>query len=137
MEMHPQTPLRERLNCVMEKYRWHWQFVGMPVTEPNQPGAMGDTMHHFAVEAGALDDIDVLVASGANVNAVGDIGDTPFDSAALTGGAASAKKLLDLGADPNMKNEFGQTATDVASLGDRPHLAGILKTYRPRRQLYK
>ena len=119
----------------MEKYRWHWQFVGMPVTGPNQPGAMGDTMLHFAVEAGALEDIDVPVASGAHVNAVGDIGNPPFDSAAFTGGAASAKKLLDLGAGPNMKNEFGQTAAEVA-LGGRRRPAGILKTYRPRRQRY-
>jgi ankyrin repeat protein len=116
----------------MEKYRWHWQFVGVEVTDPNQRGAMGDTMLHFATELGALEDIEVLVASGANVNAVGDIGNTPLHSAALLGEAAAAEKLLHLGADPSAKNDFGQTPADVARLGDRHQLAQILAPRRPR-----
>src|SRR5258708_6306383 len=119
----------QKLASLMEKYRWNWQFIGMEIVDPNQRGAMGDTMLHLAVESGALADVDVVGACGANVKAVGDTGNTPLHSAALTGNIAVARKLLELGADPRAKNEFDQTPADVAKLGDRGELGQILSSY--------
>jgi ankyrin repeat protein len=124
-----EIPSKPELDALVQKYRWHWQFVGDVPTDPNQRGAMGDTMLHFAVEAGSLEDMDVLVVNGANVNVVGDIGNTPLHSAALMGNVAAAKKLLELGADPNRKNDFDQTPADIARIGDHCQVADVIESY--------
>jgi len=95
----------------------------------NQPGAMNDTMLHFAAESGAIEDIEVLVDSGAEVNAIGDIGNTPLHGAALTGKVAATKRLLELGADRTLKNELGQRAVDVADIGGHDNVAETLRTF--------
>lgn len=76
--------------------------------------------------------IEILIANGAEVNAIGDIGNTPLHSAALFGKVTVAEKLLELGADPDLKNEFGETAADVARIGGHDKLAVILSNYQPR-----
>lgn len=122
-----------KLAAVIEKYRLHPQFLGMNIESVSDAGAMGDTMLHLAVEMGATEDIEILIASGAAVNAIGDIGNTPLHSAALIGKVPVAETLLELGADPSLKNEFGETAADVAKIGGYDKLAEILSNYQTRR----
>ena len=119
--------MKNFLTGVMERYQRYPQFLGIEITEVNQRAAMNDTMLHFAAESGATEDIEVLVASGAEVNVVGDIGNTPLHSAALMGRLDAAKKLLELGADPTLKNEIGQTAVEVAEIGGYDQLAVLLR----------
>jgi ankyrin repeat protein len=69
----------------------------------------------------------VLIASGAQVNAIGDLGNTPLHQAAMMGKIDSVRKLLALGADPSLRNEFDQTAMEVAELGGHHEIAEILK----------
>jgi ankyrin repeat protein len=95
------------LATVIEKYERYPQFLGIEITDVNQRAAMNDTMLHFAAELGSTEDIDVLVTSGAEVNAVGDIGNTPLHGAALMGKVAAARRLLELGANPTLRNELG------------------------------
>ena len=122
--------MQKDIAAVINRYRRHPQFLGIEITGVNQLGAMNDTMLHFAAELGDTEDIDVLVASGAVVKAVGDIGNTPLHSAALMGKVAATKRLLELGADPTLKNEFGQSAMDVADIGERDKLVEILRTFK-------
>jgi|SRR6266568_328486 len=119
--------INEQIAAVIKKYRSHPQFIGMEVGDPNQPGAMGDTMLHFAAEMGDVEDIEVLVAAGARVNVVGDIGNTPLHGAALMGKVAAVQKLLQLGADTRIKNEFGETALDVAKTGGHTAVSEVLE----------
>ena len=121
--------MEQKLAAVMEKYRSHFQFIGVDVTDPRQPGALGDTMLHFAAEYGDADEIEVLVAAGVNVNAIGDIGNTPLHSAALMGKDACVKRLLELGADPTVRNEFGETAEDWARALKRHEVLKVLRSY--------
>ena len=59
--MHPVNELRS----VIAKYRSHPQLLGVEVgDDPNQRGAMGDTLLHFAAEAGDARDVEILVAAG-------------------------------------------------------------------------
>ena len=118
------------LATVIEKYERYPQFLGIEITDVNQRAAMNDTMLHFAAELGAAEDIDVLVASGAEVNAVGDIGNTPLHGAALMGKVAAARRLLELGANPTLRNELGQCAVDVADIGGHDKLAEILRGFK-------
>jgi uncharacterized protein len=129
--VHKQVPLK--LSEVLDKYRGHPQFLGIELVDPNQRGALDDTVLHVAAATRALADIDVLVSSGAEVNAIGDLGYTPLHQAAMRGHADTVKRLLDLGADPTIRNEFGEDAIQVAEIGDHPEVAQMLKTHRMRR----
>ena len=119
--------MENALSTVIERYQRYPQFLGIEITDVNQRAAMNDAMLHFAAEAGSTEDIDVLIASGAKVNAVGDIGNTPLHSAALMGKVDAAKRLIELGADLMLKNELGQKAVDVAEIGRHDKLANFLR----------
>ena len=120
--------MKNALTALIERYQRYPQFLGIEISEVNQRAAMNDTMPHFAAESGATGDIEVLVASGADVNTIGDIGNTPLHSAAMMGKFPAAKRLLELGADPTIKNELGQKALDVAEIGGHERLAELLGT---------
>ena len=120
--------INEDLATVIAKYQRYPQFLGIDIVEVNQRAAMNDSMLHFAAERGSTEDIDVLVASGAEVNAVGDIGNTPLHGAAMKGNTRAARRLLELGADPTLRNELGQCARDVAHVGGHEELAQFLRT---------
>lgn len=87
----------------------------------------GDTLLHAAVVRNSIDDVELLIASGARVNAIGDLGDTPLHHAASRGLADIAKKLLQHGADVSLKNEFNQTPYDLALLMKHRNMTAILK----------
>jgi ankyrin repeat protein len=118
-----------KLVAVIEKYRFHPEFLGIDLVDPNQPGAVDDTLLHLAARTGAVEDIEVLVSCGARVNVVGDLGNTPLHQAAMSGQEDSVTLLLRLGADPNLQNEFNQTALQVAELGGHERIVRILRTF--------
>jgi ankyrin repeat protein len=120
--------LKDKLSAVVAKYRGHPEFLGIDIHDPNQKGAVDDTLLHIAARMGAVEDIEVLVGCGGHVNAIGDLGNTPLHYAAMSGQVESVKKLIELGADLDRKNEFGQTALDVANLGDHHEVAHFLKS---------
>jgi ankyrin repeat protein len=87
----------------------------------------GDTLLHAAVTRGNLDDVKILIASGARVNCSGDLGSTPLHYAASRGHREIAIELLRAGADPNVKNEFDQMPLDIAILMKRINVEKILR----------
>jgi ankyrin repeat protein len=119
--------LRKKLAAVIKKYQSHPEFLGIDIVDPNQPGAVDDTLLHLAARTGDLEAIEVLIASGAQVNAIGDLGNTPLHQAAMRGQAKAVKKLLQAGANQSLRNEFGQTAQEVAEFAGHREVANILK----------
>jgi uncharacterized protein len=122
----------EKLAAVIEKYKQHPQFLRTEIRDPNQRGPLDDTLLHLAARRGAVDDIEVLVAAGANINAAGDLGYTPLHRAAMVGKLDAVKKLVDLGADPRIENELGETPSKVAELGGHEEIVALLQRYRPK-----
>lgn len=120
--------MKEELARVIKKYQSHPQFLGIAITNPNERGALDDTMLHIAASMGAVEDIAVLVSAGANVNVSGDLGYTPLHQAAMSGHMSAVQKLLSLGADAKKKNKFDQTAADAAELGGHSEVSRILKS---------
>jgi ankyrin repeat protein len=119
--------LADRLAAVFAKYRGHPEFLGLEIADPNQRGAVDDCLLHVAARTGAVDDIEVLVQSGARVNEPGDLGNTPLHHAAMMGNADAVEALLKLGARRDVRNEFGQTPEKVAELGGRAAVAQMLR----------
>ena len=84
--------------------------------EPDPPPTTDPWALHRAVTAGNLGRMQVLIAAGADLNAIETDGDfAPLHFAARLGQTSAAKLLLDAGADPNIANSVGMTPLLVAS----------------------
>lgn len=118
---------KTKLSLLIKKYRGSPEFRLTDLTEVNQKGMTGDTMLHAAVIRGASEDVEGLIAAGADVNVAGDLGNTPLHHAASRGLELIAKRLLEQGADVSAKNEFGQTPADIARVMKHERLASALK----------
>lgn len=67
----------------------------------------GDTALHMAVHQGKMNAVELLLKSGADVNARGDHEETPLQVALKDDRAELVRLLLKNGADPNNLNVFG------------------------------
>ncbi|KNC53292.1 ankyrin [Thecamonas trahens ATCC 50062] len=86
---------------------------------------------HFAAQANALDAITVLLAAGADVDAVEPtFGFTPLMAAARSGATAAATALLAAGASPAITNIHDETAADIADLAGHIDLADLVRPPR-------
>ena len=122
--METETPLQ----ALIAKYqRSHWEFAALDLSDINQKRSDDDTLIHLIACVGGADELDLLVRSGAKINAPGDLGHTPLHYAAMFGRFKIAQKLLALGADPNLRNEWGDTPMKTASNGGHADIAKLLK----------
>ena len=118
------------LEDVLSKYRTHPDFLGVELTRADQRGAVDDTPLHIAARKGDLEDIAILVAPGADINAWGDLHYTPLHSAAMTGQITAVRKLLELGGNPALPNEFSETPLQVARNGGHEEIVSLLASYQ-------
>ncbi|MEP7305258.1 MAG: ankyrin repeat domain-containing protein [Acidobacteriota bacterium] len=77
--------------------------------------ADGTTALHWAVEADALDMVEVLLRAGASASAANRYGVTPLALAATNGSAGVVEALLKAGADANASMPEGQTVLMTAA----------------------
>ena len=76
-----------------------------------------------------VDMIDLLLKSGANINAQDNEGNTPLHSATLIGQITTIESLLLAGADPTITNNSGQTPLQLAEKFGRTDVARVLRKY--------
>ena len=120
------------LEDVFAAYQSHPEFLGDEIKNVNQKGAVDSTMAHIAARTGRIEHLRTLIASGADIDAIGDLGNTPLHDAAMSDQPAAVLLLLENGADPTVLNEFQQTALDVANLGCNVEVADLLKKFTDR-----
>jgi fucose 4-O-acetylase-like acetyltransferase len=88
--------------------------------------ALGTTPMSIAASHGNVEAIDLLIASGADVNARDRDGGTPLHRAAMFGQAEAARVLIQHGADADARNRIGETAADMLKVdGARIHVMGM------------
>src|SRR5579863_1759153 len=71
--------------------------------DPNDKEGDGTTALHWAVQQDSAEMVRVLLASGANANAINQYGLTPLAGALTKGNAPVTEALLKAGADPAVR----------------------------------
>ena len=74
----------------------------------------GDAPLHVLMWRKDSEGAEVLIAAGANTNAVGDMGETPLHVAVSQDLAGVVEALLAAGANPDIRSEFGDTPRERA-----------------------
>jgi ankyrin repeat protein len=92
---------------------------------PNVTNERGETPLHWSANRGRVEMIELLLSSGADVNAVSS-GRTPLDVAAVEGDIRIAEILAEAGAELNAKDEFGMTPLHWAAQGGHDEVAAFL-----------
>jgi ankyrin repeat protein len=104
---------RERLHCAAQQGDVAEVQTLLNVGyQPNEFDDLGKTPLHYAAEGGHLQVIELLIASGADVNANDErvIGNTPLRQVAARCSYEVAKILIDAGADPTIPGWMQITA---------------------------
>ncbi len=110
-----------------KEYRPAFSDIDIDLADANQRCWGGDTALHIASEFGEIENVEVLLANGADVNIAGDIGYTPLHYAAAKGNTDIIKILLKAGANPNLTDEFDDTPLKVAERGHHDGAAKLLR----------
>jgi ankyrin repeat protein len=90
------------------------EYSGYNNIDVNTKSLFGDYPIHIAATRGCIEEIKILLASGADINAKGEHGYTPLHDAVEQGYGGAVKFLLDQGADKSLKNDDGDTALSLA-----------------------
>ncbi len=125
MQTHPLTAEQ-----VLQRYEEEHlpAFIGIHLTNVNQVGHFGERPLDVAVVRGLLEEVDALLAAGADVNGLGEHGNTPLHEAVGQGHVHVVQRLLAVGARRDICNAFGDTALDIARMANRSELAGLLQS---------
>ena len=88
-------------------------FSSIKQLELHSRGWEGETLLLMVCLQGIVEDVEILIAAGADVNATEDFGNTPLHRAVGARDAVKAlqivRLLLAAGADPNVENEWKST----------------------------
>jgi uncharacterized protein len=108
--------MKKSIKDLFDYYSNHVEFIGDPINSTNQVGVFGSQMIHLAAFRGFCDEIETLLASGADIDATGDLGLTPLHYAVLGGQCTAVKLLIHCGANHALVNEFDETPLQMADL---------------------
>ena len=110
-------PPKGTTNKILKKYDFQFKKIA------------GVTLLHIASEQiNESEIIDLLVKSGANVNAQDAEGFTPLHMAAIHGNLKIVKKLVDLEADVNIVTTDGKNAAELAHLNEELEIEEYLES---------
>ena len=95
------------------------------VTEPNYRNAAGETPLSVVITWKDLTAVKMLIAAGADVNAIMWHGETPLHEAIIQHAAEIARYLLEHGASPDAVDDLGMTPMDFAKSSKDPAIVQL------------
>lgn len=111
---------------VLDRYSRHLEFQGENLFDACQVGAYGSQVLHLASFVNRCDDIEEILAAGADKDAIGDLGLRPLHYAVLGHSFDAVQMLVSKGADLHVENEYGETPAQMALLLGHADIAGLL-----------
>jgi ankyrin repeat protein len=99
---------------IFEEYSELPEFIGMELHSVNQPGRFGDSMLQVAIIRRDLEEVECLLAAGADPNWRGQYGYTPLHNAVMWDLPEIVERLLKAGAKVDVANDDGRKPIDYA-----------------------
>lgn len=99
----------------------------------NDPDETGQTALHFAADKGCIDCINLLLNTGANVNAIDQDGIGVLQTAVIAGiDVEGFRVLMEAGADPYMEDNDGDSPRSIALEEGRQDIIALFDMYPSR-----
>jgi uncharacterized protein len=99
---------------ILEEYMELPEFSGIDLRSANQKGHFGDSPLHVAVFRKDVEEVNGLLAAGADPNCVGEFGYTPLHNAVSLDQPAIVERLLKAGARQDIANADGVKPRQLA-----------------------
>jgi len=111
---------------LLDKYRGMAEFEGVDIVRFDQKGRFEDAPIHKACYNGWLEDVELMIKHGVDINVRGDIGNTPLHEAVMSGNVDLVVMLVFNGADKFVKNDYGDEPIDYAPANKAADLRDVL-----------
>lgn len=118
---------RTKLNFILKKYQRLPQFSDVALERPDQLGMDSESPFHIACYSGNIDEVQIFLDCGVDLNVKGDIGGTPLHDAVLGGRVEIVKLLLSAGANKTLKDDYGDTPYDIAQRNYQKEILDLLQ----------
>lgn len=110
------NPSDKRLESILRDYAELPEYSEMPIPTVNTKSLFGDYPINIAATRGLIEEVSILLGSGADINAKGEHGYSPLHDAVEQGHIDVVKLLVDRGASIAIKNTDGDTPKELAKL---------------------
>jgi ankyrin repeat protein len=77
---------------------------------------------------GDIDDVNIMIAAGVDLNSAGDLGDTPLHYAVRKQREDVVMALLEAGAIIDLKNDYDDTPLDIAEIEGNQKIISLLQS---------
>lgn len=111
-----------KMLSLLKEYNELPEYIGMKLSNIHQKSEFGDYPIHIASVRGSIDELRLLLANGADINAVGEHGYTPLHNAVEQGFFDVVAFLLAQGADVLIENDHHLTAKALAKIIDNDEI---------------
>ena len=118
--------MNRKLELALKSYEEVPDFYGLKIEAINSKSRYGDQVIHMACVSGNLQDLEIFLNNGADVNARGESGMIPLHYAVEQGHAELVQFLWAKGANKNLKDDNGDTPADTAKLLNKEDILLIL-----------
>lgn len=119
--------MRRTVTEILKDYERLPEYLGEDILHLNSQSLFGDYPVNIAAVQGRIEDIDVFLEAGANIDQAGEEGFTPLHWAALMGHLDVVKFLTAKGANRLLRNDEGKTPLDIAEILDEKAIVSVLK----------
>ncbi|WP_431262941.1 ankyrin repeat domain-containing protein [Roseateles chitinivorans] len=117
------------LEELLDDYRTLPEYLGLDLKGIEQVSHFGDRPIHVAATRGAIAELSILAAAGANLDAAGEHGYTALHCAVEQGAMDAVLWLLSHGADPSQRNMHEDSPQELARLLDEDDIANVLENF--------
>lgn len=114
------------LNKLLSEYASLPEYSEMGVINISTVSLFGEYPINIAATRGILEEVKLLISSGADINASGEHGYTPLHNAVEQGHVDIVRFLVAKGADVGKRNDNGETPAELATLMDEKKIQKLL-----------
>ena len=121
--------VQTKVEGLLKKYQGQVQFEDKELTSLDQLGIDQDSPFHLACFRGDLNDVNIMISAGVDLNHQGDLGDTPLHYAVRMQRESVVEALLLGGALSDIKNDYEDTPMDIAKREGNQKIISLLERF--------